>query len=599
MENKKSVSTMKAFAYVSNNLVGSGMQVLNIISPDQFPVEEPIDENDVVEDMDDPFSGPTPMHRRRRKFKFLNKSKLSKLMEYLEFMSEYLHLDKIQTIALVSVISRQINSDAMTDVDDICCFLSIGAIEGMPFKRILENMESMGYLKITMGGFRGNGYSCPDDIVDCIVNNEEFKVPSVTAVDRYAFCAKVSKYIDVRSNDNLTTDKLFSKVRALEKKYGAKLEFVSKVKELLEDVVDRTFFYEMCDDITSSQRSFTCIESTVSDIFGNPSRRYRYANQLIKEQNAMFDQELVELKPSEMVNDSRITLSDKGKRLYFGEDYELFCNETKSDPSIVKSDSIKEVKLFYDDDFNKKAAPFRTAMVQENFQMLQERLSEKALPTGVAAIFYGAPGTGKTELVKQIARETGRTIMHVDISQTKSCWVGESEKMVKNIFVRYRKLCKQEKLKPILLFNEADAIFSKRMDASASHNASVVQMMNAMQNIILEEMETLDGILIATTNLHGNMDDAFSRRFLYKLEFNKPSKDAKVSIWKSKLPDLSDSDATTLAVRYDLSGGEIDNIVRKSLVEEVVSGKKADLETLCQFCEAEKFNKNGCRKVGY
>lgn len=59
----------------------------------------------------------------------------------------------------------------------------------------------------------------------------------------------------------------------------------------------------------------------------------------------------------------------------------------------------------------------------------------------------------------QWARETGRDIIHVDISTSKSMWYGESEKIVKDIFNRYRKLCKRSKLKPILLFNEADAIF--------------------------------------------------------------------------------------------------------------------------------------------
>ena len=67
------------------------------------------------------------------------------------------------------------------------------------------------------------------------------------------------------------------------------------------------------------------------------------------------------------------------------------------------------------------------------------------------------------------------------------------------------------KVKPILLFNEADAVFSKRKDVN---NGNVAQTENAIQNIILEEMENLDGILIATTNLADNLDGAFERRFV-------------------------------------------------------------------------------------
>ena len=76
-------------------------------------------------------------------------------------------------------------------------------------------------------------------------------------------------------------------------------------------------------------------------------------------------------------------------------------------------------------------------------------------------------------------------------------WYGESEKIIKGIFTRYRQTCKRAAMKPILLFNEADAIFSKRRDMDGGR--SIDQTENTIQNIILEEMERLDGILIATT----------------------------------------------------------------------------------------------------
>jgi SpoVK/Ycf46/Vps4 family AAA+-type ATPase len=113
--------------------------------------------------------------------------------------------------------------------------------------------------------------------------------------------------------------------------------------------------------------------------------------------------------------------------------------------------------------------------------------------------------------------------MPVDISKTKSMWFGQSEKIIKDIFDRYRSRVKQaQKTResiPILLLNEADAVICKRRETEGSNLA---QTENAMQNIILEEMEKLEGILIATTNLTQNMDKAFERRFLFKVEFEKP-----------------------------------------------------------------------------
>ena len=171
---------------------------------------------------------------------------------------------------------------------------------------------------------------------------------------------------------------------------------------------------------------------------------------------------------------------------------------------------------------------------------------------GFACLFYGEPGTGKTESVLQIVRQTGRDLMQVDIASLRDKWVGESEKNIRDVFTRYRHLCKNCDVIPILFFNEADAIINKRTE-HIEH--SVDKMDNAMQNIILQEIENLDGILIATTNLTSNLDRAFERRFLYKVEFRKPAIDVKAQIWRSMLKDLRTDDARLLASHFDFSGG--------------------------------------------
>ena len=121
----------------------------------------------------------------------------------------------------------------------------------------------------------------------------------------------------------------------------------------------------------------------------------------------------------------------------------------------------------------------------------------------------------------------------------------------------------------------------------------MAQTENAIQNIILEEMEKLDGILIATTNLVDNLDSAFARRFLFKVEFGQPTVEAKQSIWKSKLEWLPDDDCRALSTKFDFSGGEIDNIVRKVVMEEVLHGTRPTLAEIEELCRHEKIG-NGC-----
>ncbi|SFC46467.1 ATPase family associated with various cellular activities (AAA) [Xylanibacter ruminicola] len=260
---------------------------------------------------------------------------------------------------------------------------------------------------------------------------------------------------------------------------------------------------------------------------------------------------------------------------------------------MLKShDTIKAKELFFNDSEQQQIERLTSLLSIDNFPSIQQRLEEQGMRKGFACLFYGGPGTGKTETVLQIARQTGRNLMQVDIAGMRDKFVGESEKNIKAVFARYREICQNSEVQPILFFNEADALINKRTE-NIEH--SVDKMDNAMQNIILQEIEDLDGILIATTNLTSNLDSAFERRFLYKVEFHKPDTTVKSKIWRSMLKDLSDDDAQQLASHFDFSGGQIENIARKRTVDYILSGQYATLEQLEDYCRAEQLANNKSR----
>ena len=248
--------------------------------------------------------------------------------------------------------------------------------------------------------------------------------------------------------------------------------------------------------------------------------------------------------------------------------------------------TIKEKPLFYNESEQQQIERLTSLLSAENFPSIQKRLEEEGMRKGFACLFYGGPGTGKTETVLQIARQTGRNLMQVDIAGMRDKFVGESEKNIKAVFQRYRELCRNSEVKPILFFNEADGILGKRSTFGGT-NPSIEKMDNAMQNIILQEIEDLEGILIATTNLTDNLDSAFERRFIFKIEFHKPNTMVKSLIWRSMLKDLSDEDAQQLAAHFDFSGGQIENIARKRTVDYILSGQYASLEEIEKYCRAE------------
>lgn len=278
-------------------------------------------------------------------------------------------------------------------------------------------------------------------------------------------------------------------------------------------------------------------------------------------------------------------------------DYQLKRSDTKVQKEFLLHTSLAEKSLFYNEQETLQITQLESLLQQDNFQAIQTRLEESGLRKGFACLFYGSPGTGKTETVYQIARRTGRDIMVVNVAQIKSMWVGESEKNIKALFDRYRNHSKSSIIAPILLFNEADAVLGVRQEGA---ERAVDKMENSIQNIILQEMESLDGIMIATTNLTQNLDKAFERRFLYKIEFSKPNADAKLAIWRTMMPTLSDKAASMLASSYDFSGGQIENIARKRTVEMIIGGVEPSIEKLHLYCQAEQLQKTQKRnKIGY
>ena len=263
---------------------------------------------------------------------------------------------------------------------------------------------------------------------------------------------------------------------------------------------------------------------------------------------------------------------------------------------LTRHTNIKQKPMFYNPDTIREIDRLQNILQPEQMDNVLARLKERDMRGGFTCLLYGGPGTGKTETVLQLARNSKRDIYQVDVSQLRSKWYGESERLVKGIFDEYRQMVAKSNIAPIIFFNEADAIFNSRMKNA---QRSVDKTENALQNILLQEMETFNGILIATTNLQENLDTAFERRFLYKLHIEKPTNEVKACIWQSMIPDLSNDDAQTLAIQFDFSGGQIENVARKRIIDEILSGKKIDIKDLITLCQNEWLDNKKHNPIGF
>lgn len=286
-------------------------------------------------------------------------------------------------------------------------------------------------------------------------------------------------------------------------------------------------------------------------------------------------------------------LTKKAKLDYlkdFGIDEEdEHSNDISTDSPVEEEKKmVVEKKLFYNPVEMEQIERLKTLLSQEKFEEVQSRMRAVGMHPGFACLFYGGPGTGKTETVIQLAHATGREIIQVDIANLRNMYVGESEKNMQQVFDDYKKKLDESDVTPILLFNEADGIFGNRY---LCVDNAVNQMENTIQNIILQNMDTFEGILIATTNLTDNFDKAFERRFLFKIYFEKPKVDVRRQIWMSVLPKLAPADAMILASSYDFTGAMIENVARRLTIDEVLYDHPMTLDMIKRLCDEEKIKK--------
>ena len=321
----------------------------------------------------------------------------------------------------------------------------------------------------------------------------------------------------------------------------------------------------------------------------NDNRLLRvWRHQLSREQHPLQKKKLIEFNsPSSMIDGRIFHLTDEAKNDLLGE--LGICLKKKAKTQSLPKDFVSHKKvvakrMFYTRDNQAQVDRLAQLLEEKKFRDVCRRMKQRGMRTGFACLFYGAPGTGKTETVMQLARQMKRDVMVVDFAQIRSKWVGDSEKNIKGVFERYRHFCKQLRRKPILLFNEADAVLNTRQE-QATH--SVDKMENTMQNIILQEMEQFDGIMIATTNLAQNMDPAFERRFLYKIQFERPDASVRANLWQEMIPELDSEECQALGEQFDFSGGQIENVARKYAINTILndiepSNRLAELDALCR-----------------
>lgn len=189
---------------------------------------------------------------------------------------------------------------------------------------------------------------------------------------------------------------------------------------------------------------------------------------------------------------------------------------------------------------------------------------------GIAVLFAGPPGTGKTMAAEILASELDLPMYRIDLSQVVNKYIGETEKNLKRIFDA------ADTSDALLLFDEADSIFGKRLEARDAHD----RYANLEISYLLERMERFKGLAVLATNRKKDLDDAFLRRLRYVIDFPLPGVDQRRRIWEQSIPagvDASQVDLGFLASRFPMAGGHIRSVVFNACLQCAGANGKAAL----------------------
>jgi SpoVK/Ycf46/Vps4 family AAA+-type ATPase len=333
------------------------------------------------------------------------------------------------------------------------------------------------------------------------------------------------------------------------------------------------------------------------NLFENPFDSYEFAEKLTQN-HPIFSEGYFARPKSQLLEPDTIVISETVQTAL-----STISNKASSfSPKLTKliePTSIPERNLFFNDDQQVLANELTDLLAKSKFMEFESRmLSNNKIP-GLNILFHGYSGTGKTELVYQIAKNTNRAILQVNLSKLRSMWIGESEKNIAAVFAEYRQCVDFYKDSstitptPILLFNECDGVLGNRMVTAIS---AVDHTFNTISSVLLNELEEMRGICICTTNLISSLDKAFDRRFLYKIKFELPNESTRLLIIRDRFPEF-DSTIVDLINEAKLTGGQLENIRRRFDIA-IIMKRDINEGLLRSYIEEEGFRNTG-NKIGF
>lgn len=531
---------------------------------------------------------------------FENKEKLMRQQDQLidiendiNLVSHFLDLEPKCTLLFSVMICEQLMSE-VNSLKKIMKNMGFNPIETIKSQEFIKTLKKRGWISISrkkFHSFKTDEFEISKIVLDAIIYNDKSKLLKQKPETLAEALLQIRHIISNAIGDYDLGD-LISSLKMEVESYQNFSFIISIIAHNLLTDLEKLVLFWMSSDVIYGREEFD-LNAIVEFFTQEPTYAFNFKQRISNGISYLIKDGFIEFKRPNFIDFSSVKLGDKTNDLLF--ELRQHSDHKKCSTkftNLIEPQDIKKQSLFFNAEHESNIEKVDQLIDNENYIKLMDKFLNKGMKECLTMLFHGSPGTGKTELVKQLALKHQRCIYQVDISSIKDMWVGESEKNMKKVFREYANALKYNQRTPILLFNEADAILGLRTNVQHS----VDQMNNALQNILLQELEDMSGIFIATTNLIINIDDAFDRRLLYKLKFELPDEFTRFKILSNQFTDTDEIELKEISRHYELSGGQIQNIKRKLMADQILFGNNgANLQSIISYVKTEigfRGNKN-------
>lgn len=523
-------------------------------------------------------------------------------------VAEFLDCTEIQAILFCIIFN--LNFRSVTDISDISHYLDCSMIAVTSFLHDIDVLVEKKFLRCNKGDSKRRRrppttlntyeFSVNKEVFESVIRNDEkYTAKAEKLIDTFDLLKSCSHIIKDNSLDEEEmTQEIISIVNE-----NRHLAFIQAIEMFAFSPDAMLLYFAVCISFVGGEDDIDlpCILEHLFDY----RDVMRIRREFLNNQHPLLTHDLVQLENNSFKSDRIVTLTEKSLGILFKEDKTFFINRKKESHNVIVAKNIPEKRLFFNGELQKQLNFLSNALSEPAFSQLRNRLKSNGSAGGIVILLHGASGSGKTEYVYQLAKSTNRDIIRINISDTKSKWFGESEKLIKKVFDDYKRRVETSKVIPLLVFNECDGIMTARKTLGSGSN-SVSQTLNSIQNIVLQELEEINGIFVAVTNLAQNLDSAIARRCLFKVCFDIGCKESRQSIWLDKMvrnsqgqPILTEDELLKLS-EIQLSGGQIDNVCKKIMMEHLLTGNHPVYSDVLGFCSEETgFLKEDNKKIGY